>query len=133
MRNLVKRAFATAMTASFIFGACGCSFLKDAAPDEVLDAADAYAKLIADCNLSKMKKASDKDFDKKTEDWAELLDFSEGEDPFIVSDEDINIGISVNEGNTALKDAIDAYLSGKTPEDFNALMEEAIKIQPLSE
>ena len=62
-----------------------------------------------------------------------ILDFSEGEDPFIVSDEDINIGISVNEGNTALKDAIDAYLSGKTPEDFNALMEEAIKIQPLSE
>ncbi len=79
MRNLVKRAFATAMTASFIFGACGCSFLKDAAPDEVIDAADAYAKLIADCNLSKMKKASDKDFDKKTEDWAELLDFSEGD------------------------------------------------------
>ena len=79
MKTLFKRSFAAAMTASFIFGACGCSFLKDAAPDEVLDAADAYAKLIADCNLSKMKKSSDKDFDKKTEDWAELLDFSEGD------------------------------------------------------
>ena len=36
-------------------------------------------------------------------------------------------------GNTVLKDAIDNYLKDKTADDFNALMAEAIKIQPLSE
>ena len=50
-----------------------------------------------------------------------------------VSDEEINIGVSVRKGNTVLMDAINSYLSDKTAEDFNALMEEAIKIQPLSE
>ncbi len=62
-----------------------------------------------------------------------LLDFAEGGDDFVVSDEDVNIGISVKKGNTALVDAINAYLKDKTSEDFNALMAEAIKVQPLSE
>ena len=62
-----------------------------------------------------------------------LLDFSGSGDDFQVSEEEINIGISVMKGNTALKDAINSYLSGKTADDFNALMEEAIKVQPLSE
>ena len=62
-----------------------------------------------------------------------LLDFAGTDDDFEVSDEDINIGISVAKGNTALVDAINSYLSDKTADDFNALMQEAIKIQPLSE
>ena len=62
-----------------------------------------------------------------------LLDFSGSDDNFQVSDEQINIGISVNKGSTALVDAINAYLKDKTADDFNALMAEAIKIQPLSE
>lgn len=62
-----------------------------------------------------------------------LLDFSGSDDDFQVSDEEINIGISVNKGSTALVDAINAYLKDKTADDFNALMAEAIKIQPLSE
>ena len=62
-----------------------------------------------------------------------ILDFAGSGDDFEVSDEDINIGISVKLDNTALKDAIDAYLADKTAEDFNALMAEAIKVQPLSE
>ena len=62
-----------------------------------------------------------------------ILDFFAGGDDFQVSEEEINIGISVMKGNTALKEAIDSYLSGKTADDFNALMQEAIKIQPLSE
>ena len=62
-----------------------------------------------------------------------ILDFSGSEDDFVVSDEEINIGISVRKGNTVLKDAIDSYLSDKTADDFNAMMAEAIKIQPLSE
>ena len=44
--------------------------------------------------------------------------------------ENVNIGIAVQKGNTALKDAIDAVLSTMTEDDFNALMDEAIAIQP---
>ena len=62
-----------------------------------------------------------------------LLDFAGSGDDFTVSDEEVNIGISLMKGNTVLKDAIDAYLADKTAADFNALMAEAIKIQPLSE
>ena len=62
-----------------------------------------------------------------------ILDFAGSEDDFEVSDEEINIGISVQKGNTALVDAINSYLKDKTVDDFNALMEEAIRIQPLSE
>ena len=62
-----------------------------------------------------------------------ILDFSGGEDDFEVSDEDINIGISVQKGNTALKDAIDAVVGAMSKDDFNAMMEEATAIQPLSE
>ena len=62
-----------------------------------------------------------------------LLDFAGSGDDFAVSDEDINIGISIQKGNTALLEALNAYLSEKTAEDFNALMAEAISIQPLSE
>ena len=62
-----------------------------------------------------------------------LLDFAGSGNDFVVSEEEINIGVSLKKGNTVLKDAIDAYLKDKTAEDFNALMEEAIKIQPLSE
>ena len=62
-----------------------------------------------------------------------ILDFTDGDDNFEVSEEEINIGISVQKGNTALVDAINSYLEDKTADDFNELMEEAIKIQPLSE
>ena len=44
--------------------------------------------------------------------------------------ENVNIGIAVQKGNTALKDAIDAVLYTMTEDDFNALMDEAISIQP---
>ena len=60
-----------------------------------------------------------------------LLDFAGSNDDFEVSEEEINIGISVRKGNTVLVDAINNYLSDKTADDFNALMEEAIRIQPL--
>ena len=60
-----------------------------------------------------------------------ILDFSASEDGFEVSDEDINIGISVMKGNTVLKEALDAVLSEMTADDFNALMAEAIAIQPI--
>ena len=42
----------------------------------------------------------------------------------------VDIGISVRKGNTVLKDAIDKVLSQMTEDDFNQLMDEAIRIQP---
>ena len=62
-----------------------------------------------------------------------LLDFAGSDDDFKVSDEEINIGISVRKGNTFLLEAMNGYLKDKTADDFNAMMAEAIKIQPLSE
>ena len=44
--------------------------------------------------------------------------------------ENVNIGISVRKGNTVLKDAIDKVLSQMTEDDFNQLMDKAIRIQP---
>ena len=51
----------------------------------------------------------------------------------IVSDEDINIGISIRKGNTELLDAVNAVLSKMTAEDYERMMDEAISVQPLSE
>ncbi len=62
-----------------------------------------------------------------------ILDFAGSGDDFKVSDEEINIGISVRKGNQDLVDKINSYLKDKKADDFNALMQEAIKIQPLGE
>ena len=62
-----------------------------------------------------------------------LLDFTGEEGEFEVSDEDINIGISLKKGNTELKEAIDSVLTKMTEDDFNKMMEEAISVQPLSQ
>ncbi len=62
-----------------------------------------------------------------------LLDFTGQEDNFQVSSEDVNIGISVQKGNTQLKEGINSLLETMTEEDFNALMDQAIAVQPLSD
>ena len=62
-----------------------------------------------------------------------LLDFSNSEDNFEVSDEEINIGISVKKGNTELVDEINSVLDTMTADDYEEMMKEAIKVQPLSE
>lgn len=54
------------------------------------------------------------------------------DDAFKVDQGDINIGISVRKGNTELKDKINSALAGMTEDDFNRIMDEAAKIQPLS-
>ena len=59
-----------------------------------------------------------------------ILDFTSSEDNFTVSQEEIDIGISVLKGNSQLKDAMDDVLGEMTVEDFNNLMNEAIKVQP---
>ncbi len=62
-----------------------------------------------------------------------LLDFTAGADPFQVSDEEINIGISLQKGNAGLLEAINGVLSTLSVEDFTAMMDQAISVQPLSE
>lgn len=62
-----------------------------------------------------------------------ILDFTGSDDNFKADEGAINIGISVRKGNTVLKDALDGVLSKMTADDFNAMMAEAIQVQPLSE
>ena len=62
-----------------------------------------------------------------------ILDFSGSDDNFEVSAEEINIGISVQEGNKTLLDAMNKILSPMTADDFNALMAQAVAIQPIEE
>lgn len=62
----------------------------------------------------------------------QILDFAGTDGDFEVSEGDINIGISVQKGNTELFDAINSALEGMTKDDFNAIMADAIKIQPVS-
>ena len=59
-----------------------------------------------------------------------ILDFSDSEDNFKVDDGDINIGISVVKGNTELKDAMDKVLAPLNADIFNAIMNQAIAVQP---
>lgn len=62
-----------------------------------------------------------------------ILDFTGTEDDFAVSEEEINIGISVQKGNTELLDGINSVLADMTVEDFDSMMQEAISVQPLAE
>ena len=64
---------------------------------------------------------------------SKLLVFTGTEGEFEVSDEEINIGISLQKGNTELLDKINGVLSTMTPDDYVQLMNEAISVQPLSE
>jgi len=61
-----------------------------------------------------------------------ILDFSSSNDDFKVSQEEINIGISVSKKNPALTQAINSVLASLDVNTFNAMMEEAISKQPLS-
>ena len=66
-----------------------------------------------------------------------ILDFSGTDGDFQFSEEvqaeNVNIGVSMMKGNTVLREAIDGFLSTMAVDDFNALMEQAISIQPLSD
>lgn len=62
-----------------------------------------------------------------------LLDFSGTDGAFDVDDSDINIGISVQKGNTTLTEKLNSVLDTMTVDDFEKMMDEAIAVQPLSE
>ncbi len=61
-----------------------------------------------------------------------LLNFSGTDGDFEVSEEEINIGISMQKGSE-LKAQIDEVLATMTEDDYTAMMQEAISVQPLSE
>lgn len=62
-----------------------------------------------------------------------MLDFSDSDDDFQVSDEEINIGISLKKGNDELKEAINGVLETMTAEDYEKMMQEAISVQPITQ
>ena len=61
-----------------------------------------------------------------------ILDFTNSEDNFEVSDEEINIGISVKKGNTELLNQLNSALAELDSTDFEEMMNTAISVQPLS-
>ena len=61
-----------------------------------------------------------------------LLDFAGTEGDFEVSEEEINIGISVKK-DSPLTAQLNEALKDLTTDDFDSMMEEAISVQPLSE
>ena len=60
-----------------------------------------------------------------------IVDFADSDDGFEVSDEEINIGISLQKGNTGLLNAINDVVGTMTADDFNNLMADAIAVQPI--
>ena len=61
-----------------------------------------------------------------------ILDFTNSQDNFKVSEEEINIGISVKKGNSELLNSLNTALSTLTTDDFERMMNDAITVQPLS-
>ncbi len=59
-----------------------------------------------------------------------ILDFTGTEDNVQVSEEEINIGLSVRQGNSQLQECANTVLNDMSVEDFNALMNQAISVQP---
>lgn len=60
-----------------------------------------------------------------------MVEFPEGKG-FKTSREDVEIGIAVKKGNKELTDAMNKVLGSMTEADFNKIMDEAIKKQPLA-
>lgn len=64
--------------------------------------------------------------------YPDMVQLSLTDGDFEVSEEEINIGISVQKGNTELLDALNTALAELTEDDFTTMMQEAISVQPLS-
>ena len=62
-----------------------------------------------------------------------MLAFTGTDGDFQVSEEEINIGISMQKGNSGLQSAINGVLATLTPDDFKDWMNKAIEVQPMNE
>ena len=61
-----------------------------------------------------------------------LLDFTDTDNDYEVSEEEVNIGISLKKGNTELQEKINGVLATMTPDDYTKMMDDAISVQPLN-
>jgi len=61
-----------------------------------------------------------------------MLDFTNSNGNFQVSDEEVNIGISMQKGNSGLLEAINGVLATLTTDDFADWMNQAISVQPMN-
>ena len=61
-----------------------------------------------------------------------LLDFTDTDNDYEVSEEEVNIGISLKKGNTELQEKINGVLATMTPDDYTKMMNDAISVQPLN-
>ena len=120
----------TAQTGTIWYDSClpqitGAQMLPEAAsaPDMIMAVVSGTAEFICTDMPTAMGACA-------TYDGLVILDFSGTGDDFQVDQGEINIGISVVKGNTALKEAMDKVLSTMTADDFNALMDKAISVQP---
>ena len=78
MKRSTKKVVAASVASAMILSMTSCAFL-DKSKDEVLEAAESYAKEMASCNVDKLAKLTVSDFEDDQEEWAGKLDFSEGE------------------------------------------------------
>ena len=62
-----------------------------------------------------------------------MLDFTGSDENFAFDDSDVNIGSSIQKGNSELVEKCNSVLSSLTRDDFTSLMNDAISVQPLSE
>ena len=62
-----------------------------------------------------------------------MLDFSKGGNDFKASDEDVNLGIAVSKQAPELKDAVNTALKSISDSDRDAIMQTAIKNQPVTQ
>lgn len=78
MKSTMKKTISVAVASAMVLSMASCSFL-DKSKDEVLEAADEYAKNLASCSISKLAKLSNSDFEDIQEEWEAKLAFSEGD------------------------------------------------------
>ena len=62
-----------------------------------------------------------------------MLEFTGSGDDFDVSEEETDFGISVQKGNAGLTAAINEVLAAYTADDYTAMMDQAIEVQPLNQ
>lgn len=78
MNKNLKKTVSVAVASAIVMSMSGCA-LFDKSKEEVLDAAESYAKELAACNIDKIAKLSNDDFEDIQEEWAEILEFTEGD------------------------------------------------------
>ena len=76
MKN-IKKTTCALMASAMMLSMTGCSFLPSKNdPDDVIEAAEAFAEGAADCDFDEMSDAASEDFEDDCDDWEGILDFN---------------------------------------------------------